>query len=157
MIASRSSTVNSGCLSTLIRIAIRTRSKMRSPRSTMSRWPFVIGSNEPGNTASELSRRLLFISPFFRAGRPGAAAKTVEAQAVVADARLPPAREAAYSLRKGVLVEVLGHRHAALVQQPRADQLQQRKVELARVGRVQVDDVEAQPLVCEGREGRPHV
>ena len=50
---------------------MRTRSKTARPRSTMSRWPFVIGSNEPGKTASEPSGRFFFTLPPLRpAARP---------------------------------------------------------------------------------------
>jgi hypothetical protein len=44
----RSSTVNSGCFSGFTRMAIVTSSNTLRPRAMMSRWPFVIGSNEPG-------------------------------------------------------------------------------------------------------------
>ena len=48
IIATRSSTVNSGVLSALTSTATMTRSKMAQPRSMMSTWPLVSGSNDPG-------------------------------------------------------------------------------------------------------------
>ena len=56
MMATRSSTVNRGCFSGLTRMAIVTWSKTDRLRPMMSRWPLVMGSNEPGNTASDRFR-----------------------------------------------------------------------------------------------------
>src|SRR5512138_2869488 len=135
MIATRSSTVNSGCFSTFTRMAIRTRSNTRRPRSTMSRWPFVIGSKEPGKTASDPSRGLVFISRLLRARLVRRRGAAVEAQAVIPDPKQSPSREGAYSHRKRALVEVLGDRDAALREQRVGGELEQREVEVARVRR----------------------
>src|SRR5690606_23733048 len=50
IISTRSSTVKSPCFACVAVCATATmmRSTKRSPRRTMSSWPFVIGSNEPG-------------------------------------------------------------------------------------------------------------
>ena len=48
MIATRSLSLNSGVFSTLPRIATMIESKIREPRSMMSTWPLVSGSNDPG-------------------------------------------------------------------------------------------------------------
>ena len=44
----RSSTLKSGALASLRRMDTISRSKSREPRSITSRWPLVIGSNDPG-------------------------------------------------------------------------------------------------------------
>jgi TolA-binding protein len=44
----RSSTLKNGCFSGLTRIAMMTSSNSLQPRSIISRWPLVTGSNEPG-------------------------------------------------------------------------------------------------------------
>ena len=48
MISTRSSTVNSACFPGLMRMAMVTSSNTDRPRAMMSRWPLVMGSNEPG-------------------------------------------------------------------------------------------------------------
>ena len=93
------------------------------------------------------------------AARPVRSARApVEAQDVVADAFLSRAGEGAYCLRKGPLVEVLRHHHTALREKrPLAEGGEQRLVEVAVVGRVEVHDVELHPLVAEGPDGRAGV
>jgi len=77
---------------------------------------------------------------------------------VVADALLPGASEGAYCLRKRTLVEVLRHHHPTRREKgPLAEPREQRLVEVAVVGRVQVNDVELHPLVGEGPDRRPGV
>src|SRR5262245_25658972 len=51
MVEIRSSTENSGVFSLFPRTATMIESKMREPRSMMSTWPLVSGSNDPGYTA----------------------------------------------------------------------------------------------------------
>src|SRR5687768_8700576 len=52
MMSTRSPGVNSGFLSGLTSTAMSTRSNRWALRSTISTWPFVSGSNDPGNSAS---------------------------------------------------------------------------------------------------------
>src|SRR6185295_8162897 len=152
MMATRSSTVKRGCFSGLTRIAIVTSSKTDSPRPMMSRWPLVMGSKEPGKTASEHRRwpsRLrvgtLLLPP-------------VEAETVVAHPDLAAPREAPYSLREGPFVEVLRDDHALVGEEARpAGSLQGGLVEVAVVGGVEVDHVEALLRVGEGPHRRPSV
>src|SRR5439155_10852680 len=145
MRSTRSSTVKRGCFSGLTRIAIVTWSNTDSPRPMMSRCPLVMGSNEPGKTASERFRwpsRL-------RAGTLGL--PPVEAETVVAHADVSGPRKVPYSLRERPFVEVLGHDDAVLGQQaPPSRPLEGRLVEVAVVGRIDVDEVEALAGLGEG-------
>src|SRR5262245_10462427 len=118
-----------------------TSSKTARARSTMSMCPFVIGSKDPGNTATERLRSL------------NSGLARVETQAMVTDPDLTGATQATYSLRERPLVEMLGHQHAALVQQARGVGLGHHGlVEVGLVGRVQVDHVEALAAPGEGRQ-----
>src|SRR5687767_14441996 len=106
MISTRSSTVKGGCCSGFTRMATVTASKAVRLRAMMSRWPLVMGSKDPGITARD--RRLSLT----RALLP-----LVESQTVVADAHGAGPGEAPYCRRELPFVEVLGHRHAARLQQ----------------------------------------
>jgi hypothetical protein len=48
MIWTRSAALNSGVFASLASTATTMRSNRRDPRSMMSTWPLVMGSNEPG-------------------------------------------------------------------------------------------------------------
>src|SRR5215213_3013000 len=61
IISQRSSTLNIGCLSALFNTAMTISSKRGELRVMISRWPFVSGSNDPGNTA-----RLIYSRSEFR-------------------------------------------------------------------------------------------
>ena len=178
-----------GCFSGFIRIAIRTRSNTARPRSTMSRCPFVMGSTEPGKTASEPSGRFFFTLP--PSGPPPA---RPVALSCVRSPDLPSARPAAprasssapivrpASLTLPVEAQASGRRPASLgagegpvvpegpacgsappppPRPPRGAALrraaQQRFVEVAVVGRVEVHDVKLHPLVAEGPYRRSRV
>src|SRR5262245_60478366 len=146
MSSTRSSTVNRGFLSMFTRIAMMTSSNTDSPRAMMSWCPFVIGSNEPGYTATD------FRPPFARArargrarARPSRSPRAlsairlpfVEGQAVVSYFHFAHPLQGAYCLRERALVEMLGD-HPALRREERTRAgLEERLVEVALVRRVE--------------------
>ncbi len=151
MISTRSSTVNSGCFSEFSRIASRTRPKTASPRADDVQ--VAVGDGiERAREHGERARPRHSSSSWLPVSRGIARAlrhRRVEAQAVIADPLLPRARERPILSGSARLWKCSATTHAALREQPLADQPSERLVELARVRRVEVDDVEAAARVRE--------
>ena len=134
-----------------------TSSNTVRPRAMMSRWPLVIGSNEPGIDGHGASAAL---APPPRLERALARhpVQPVEAE------RWSPTRTSRVRARRPIvsgsarLWKCSATTTPSVVEQARpADLLEQRLVEVARVRRVEVDDVEAHAGVGQAGQRDPRV